>query len=129
MKVLMLNGSPHKEGCTDTALREVTASLEKNGIETEIFHLGTDPISGCIACGGQDIGEMRDEGRSKRICGKGKAGGRFCFRFAGLLCQCFRADSFFFGSRFLLRVCRFFRKTGSGGCQLPARVRPLLWTS
>ena len=52
MKVLMLNGSPHKEGCTDTALREVAASLEKNGIETEIFHLGTAPISGCIACGG-----------------------------------------------------------------------------
>lgn len=52
MKVLLVNGSPHKEGCTYTALKEVEKTLNENGIDTEIFWLGTQPISGCIACGG-----------------------------------------------------------------------------
>jgi len=50
MKVLLINGSPHKEGCTYTALCEVASALEKNGIETEQFHIGTAPVQGCIAC-------------------------------------------------------------------------------
>ena len=36
MKVLMVNGSPHKEGCTYTALKEVAGALEKYDIESEI---------------------------------------------------------------------------------------------
>ncbi len=51
MKVLLVNGSPHKRGCTYTALREIADTLEQNGLETEIMHLGTSPISGCLACG------------------------------------------------------------------------------
>ncbi|MDR1953962.1 MAG: flavodoxin family protein [Clostridiales Family XIII bacterium] len=50
MKVLLVNGSPHKEGCTHAALSEVAKSLNKNGIDTEIFRIGTKPISGCVAC-------------------------------------------------------------------------------
>lgn len=50
MKVLLVNGSSHKNGCTYTALSEVAGALEKNGIETEFFHLGTKAISGCIGC-------------------------------------------------------------------------------
>lgn len=50
MKVLLINGSPHKNGCTYTALAEVAAELEKNGVETEIFHIGTKPVGGCVAC-------------------------------------------------------------------------------
>ena len=50
MKVLLINGSPHKEGCTFTALSEVADTLNKNGIETEIYHIGVKPIAGCIAC-------------------------------------------------------------------------------
>ena len=50
MKVLLVNGSPHKEGCTYTALNEVAKELNKEGIETEIFWIGIKPISGCIAC-------------------------------------------------------------------------------
>lgn len=50
MKVLMANGSPHKEGCTYTALCEVADVLQKEGIETEIFWIGNKPIGGCIAC-------------------------------------------------------------------------------
>ncbi len=52
MKVLLLNGSPHKNGCTYTALSEAAAQLEKNGIETEIVHVGGEAIRGCTACGG-----------------------------------------------------------------------------
>lgn len=50
MKVLMVNGGPHKEGCTYTALKEVEKELKNEGIETEIFWIGVKPISGCIAC-------------------------------------------------------------------------------
>ncbi|HEY5575730.1 MAG TPA: flavodoxin family protein [Clostridiaceae bacterium] len=51
MKVLLVNGSPHAEGCTFTALTEVAGALEKQGIETEMFQLGTKAISGCLGCG------------------------------------------------------------------------------
>ena len=51
MKVLLVSGGPHKEGCTYTALREVEKELNNEGIETEIFWVGVKPISGCIACG------------------------------------------------------------------------------
>ena len=51
MKALLINGSPHKEGCTFTALSEISNTLKKNGIDSEIFHVGTKPIANCIACG------------------------------------------------------------------------------
>ncbi|MBR6673844.1 MAG: flavodoxin family protein [Mailhella sp.] len=51
MKVLLINGSPHVRGCTYTALSEVASELINQGISTQIFHIGTDPIVGCIACG------------------------------------------------------------------------------
>ena len=51
MKVILVNGSPHLKGCTYTALKEVEKTLKNNGIETEIFQLGTAPVSGCIGCG------------------------------------------------------------------------------
>ena len=51
MKVLLINGSPHANGCTFTALNIVAEELQKNGIETEIIHIGNKDIRGCIACG------------------------------------------------------------------------------
>lgn len=50
MKVLLVNGSPHQSGCTDTALCEVSTALNQNGIDTDVFWLGRAPISGCTAC-------------------------------------------------------------------------------
>lgn len=50
MKVLLVNGSPHKNGCTYTGLCEVEKTLNESGIETEIFWIKTKPIIGCIAC-------------------------------------------------------------------------------
>lgn len=51
MKVILVNGSPHQKGCTYTALKEVEKALNNNGIETELFWLGTKSIAGCIGCG------------------------------------------------------------------------------
>ena len=48
MKVLLVNGSPHKEGCTYTALTEVGAALNQSGIDTDVFWIGNKPLSGCI---------------------------------------------------------------------------------
>ncbi len=51
MKVVLVNGSPNARGCTYTALSEAANELEKQGIETEILHIGKEPIRGCAACG------------------------------------------------------------------------------
>ena len=51
MKVLLLNGSTRKNGCTALALKEVSKALETEGIETELVEMGGAPIRDCIACG------------------------------------------------------------------------------
>ena len=51
MKVLLINGSPHIHGCTHRALSEVSYALNADGIDTEIIHIGNQPIRGCQACG------------------------------------------------------------------------------
>ena len=50
MKVILVNGSPNKNGCTYTALTYVEETLNEAGIETEIFWIKTKPIIGCNAC-------------------------------------------------------------------------------
>ncbi len=50
MKVLLLNGGPHKNGTTDAALREISKTLKDEGIESDIFWIGNKPIASCIAC-------------------------------------------------------------------------------
>ena len=51
MKVIMINSSPHEHGCTYTALDEIARQLDREGIESEILHIGKEAIHGCIACG------------------------------------------------------------------------------
>jgi len=50
MKVLIINGSPHKNGSTYTALHEMENVFLSENIETEIIQVGHLPIRGCIAC-------------------------------------------------------------------------------
>ncbi|MBQ7434149.1 MAG: flavodoxin family protein [Lachnospiraceae bacterium] len=50
MKVLMINGSPHKNGNTAIALQEMERIFQENGIEVETLHIGNQSIRGCIAC-------------------------------------------------------------------------------
>lgn len=51
MKVLLINGSPRRNGNTFTALSEVANQLVEQGIETEIVWVGNKAVRGCIACG------------------------------------------------------------------------------
>lgn len=50
MKVLVINGSPHLNGCVDRGLREVEDVLKKEGIEIERVNVGNKNIRGCISC-------------------------------------------------------------------------------
>ena len=44
MKVLLLNGSSNLKGCTYTALEEIANTLQEEGIDTEIFQIGAEPL-------------------------------------------------------------------------------------
>ena len=65
MKVLLVNGSPHERGCTYTGLSEVAGKLEEEGVETELFWIGTGDIPGCRRCviedSVNDIGDRLNE--------------------------------------------------------------------
>lgn len=50
MKALLINGSPHVNGCTKRALKEVEKILNENHIETVWLEVGTKDIRGCIGC-------------------------------------------------------------------------------
>ena len=50
LNVLLINGSPNREGCTYTALGIVAEELKNAGIETNLIWVGNKPVSGCIAC-------------------------------------------------------------------------------
>lgn len=50
-KIILLNGSPHSDGCTATALNEMIKIFQESGVETELIHVGNKSIRGCIACG------------------------------------------------------------------------------
>ena len=51
MKVLLLNGSTRKNGCTYTALSEIASVLNEEGIETETLQMGAHPVRDCAGCG------------------------------------------------------------------------------
>ncbi len=51
MKVMLVNGSPHKSGTTNRALDEIAITLEAEGIEVGRFWVGNEPLSGCLGCG------------------------------------------------------------------------------
>lgn len=51
MKVLMINGSPNENGCTNRALLEAGKIFRENGVEYVIHQIGKKPVAGCIACG------------------------------------------------------------------------------
>ena len=51
MKVLIINGSPRKDGNTSVALNEMTKVFEEQGIEAEVVQIGNKDVRGCIACG------------------------------------------------------------------------------
>lgn len=50
MKVILINGSPHKKGCVNRALEEIKNTLFNEGIDSEIIWIGNKQVQGCIAC-------------------------------------------------------------------------------
>lgn len=50
MKVLLVNGSPHKNGSTNEVLQHMAEEFARDGVEAEIFWIGSEPISGCRGC-------------------------------------------------------------------------------
>jgi multimeric flavodoxin WrbA len=58
MKVLLINGSPHTDGNTMVALREMDKIFAAEGIETEVVNVGNQLVRGCTACGAcADLGK------------------------------------------------------------------------
>lgn len=51
MKVLMINGSPRKDGNTAIALKEMEKIFTESGIDVTTMQIGGQAIRGCIACG------------------------------------------------------------------------------
>ena len=51
MKVLILNGSPRKNGNTSLAVEQMCDVFREEGIEPEVVQLGGMDIRGCMACG------------------------------------------------------------------------------
>lgn len=89
MKVILVNGGPHKEGCTYTALKEIEKQLKENNIETEIFWIGNKAISGCIACGNcRNTGKCIIDDKVNEFIEKAKEADGFIFgspvHFAGI---------------------------------------------
>ena len=80
MKVLMLNGSPHKNGSTFTALTIVGEELKKYGVDYEIMWVGNKPISGCIACSScKQTGKCFIDDKVNEFMEKGKESDGFVF--------------------------------------------------
>ena len=80
MKVLLVNGSPHKNGSTNRALQEVEKTLQAAGVETEIFWIGNEPVGGCIGCGGcRKTGACVFGGVVAEFTGKAKEADGFVF--------------------------------------------------
>ena len=50
MKVLILNGSPKKDGNTARAIKELENTFTQEGVETEVVQVGNREIRGCVAC-------------------------------------------------------------------------------
>ena len=50
MKVILVNGSARKDGCTHTALETMAEVLRAEGIETEEYFIGNAPMADCLAC-------------------------------------------------------------------------------
>ena len=82
MKVLLINGSSRRTGCTFTALSEVAKALELNGIETEIIQTGANAIRDCVGCGackGNDNGCVFKDDIVNEVIEKAKSADGFVF--------------------------------------------------
>lgn len=64
MKVLLINGSPRKDGNTCVALAEIARQLAEQGVDSETVWVGNKAVRGCIACG-----KCRENGDNRCVFG------------------------------------------------------------
>ena len=50
MKIVIVNGSPRKEGNCETVVKKMSVVFEESGIDVEVLHVGNKKIQGCMAC-------------------------------------------------------------------------------
>ena len=50
MRIVMLNGSPRRNGNTALALAEMEKVFAAQGVETQVFEVGREAVRGCMAC-------------------------------------------------------------------------------
>ena len=80
MKVLLVNGSSRKDGCTGAALQKVECALNDNGIETEMYFIGNEALPDCIACRKcREIGRCVFDDKVNEFVKKAKAADGFVF--------------------------------------------------
>ena len=80
MKVLLVNGSPNKNGCTARALSEIANTLTECGIESEVFHIGNQAIAGCRGCRAcRDLGKCVIDDIVNRFAEKAESADGFIF--------------------------------------------------
>ena len=59
MKVLILNGSSHRNGTTMMAIKELIRVFDAEGVQTEVFQLGSNALADCLQCGRCQEGRRR----------------------------------------------------------------------
>ncbi len=80
MKVILINGSPNENGCTRRALAEIEETFSECKIETEIFNIGTDAISGCLGCRAcRELGKCVIDDKVNEFIEKAKTADGFIF--------------------------------------------------
>lgn len=98
LKALLINGSPRAKGCTYTALTELKKTLEAEGIEVELIHVGNKDIRGCIACRKcAQTGKCVFDDVVNEVAPQAERSRRFCDRRTGVLCFTGRRRGCFYG--------------------------------
>ncbi len=123
MKVLLVNGSPHKNGCTNAALEVVAGELEKCGLSAEIFWCGNKPILGCLGCGKCKANHRcwHSEDTVNAFLEKAEGADGFVFgtpiHFSGTV----RFHQTVYGQGVLQQVVNVCKQTSRNSCKLQAR--------
>ncbi|MCI2068014.1 MAG: flavodoxin family protein [Bacilli bacterium] len=107
MKVILVNGSPEKNGCVNRALEEIGKTLKEEGVESDIFWIGNQ-VHPCMACGKcKTLGKCIFEDKVNEFLALASQADGFIFgspvyysSMAGGM-KCFMDRVFFAGSRFL----------------------------
>ena len=124
MKVLLINGSPRKQGNTYTALNEIAQQLNKQGVESEIMWIGNKAVRGCIACGA-----CKNNGDSRCVFGSQDITNEVIAKMAecdaiilGSTCilgTAIRSAPLSSAENALCRWCKFPRQASGSSCSLP----------